>query len=108
MFFACGIWCVADISRDSPSSEQKIVHTHISGENNTHIYILTLETSATDYIPQAKNILYQLLLINPYSIPVYTVLLRINATAFIKFFTTGGSRLFKTTVLNLKYLLCFT
>ena len=29
MFFACGIWCVADVSSVSPSSEQKIVHTHI-------------------------------------------------------------------------------
>ena len=47
MFVAFGIWCLADVSSVSPSSE------------------LTLETSAKHYIPQATNIPYQPLLIKP-------------------------------------------
>ena len=49
MFFACGIWCVAEVSSVSPS-----VCSHEG---------LTLQTSAKHHIPQAKNILYQPLLI---------------------------------------------
>ena len=42
MFFACGIWCLADVSSVSPSSEQSAV---FSDER------LTLETSAKHHIP---------------------------------------------------------
>ena len=55
MFFACGIWCLADVSSVSPLSEQ----TLCSDEG------LMLEVSAKHYIPQAKNIPYQPLLIKP-------------------------------------------
>ena len=55
MFFACVIWCLADISSVSPSSEQ----TLCSDER------LTLETSAKHHIPQAKNVPYLPLLIKP-------------------------------------------
>ena len=48
MFVACGIWCLADVSSVSPSSEQK-------GSDEG----LTLETSAKHHIPQATNIPYQ-------------------------------------------------
>ena len=47
MFFACGIWCVADVSSVSPSSDRLAV---CSDEG------LTLETSATHHIPQIKYI----------------------------------------------------
>ena len=57
MFFACGIWCVADVSSVSPSSEQT---KRVCSDEG-----LTLETSATHYIPQANNIPYQPLLIKP-------------------------------------------
>ena len=50
MFFACGLYCVANVSSFSPSSEQ-------TG--------LTLETSAIHQTPQAKSIQYQPLLIKP-------------------------------------------
>ena len=56
MFVACGIWCLADVSSISPSSEQTTVHGLLavcSGEG------LTLETSANHHIPQATNIPYQ-------------------------------------------------
>ena len=56
IYFICGIWCVADVSSVSPSSEQT---ASLSDEG------LTLETSATHHIPQAKNIPYQPLLIKP-------------------------------------------
>ena len=46
MFFACGIWCVADVSSVSPSSEQTNARN-------------------VSYTPQAKNIPYQPLLIKP-------------------------------------------
>ena len=49
MFVGCGIWCLADVSSVSPSSEQ----TEDSDEG------LTLETSAKHHIPQATNIPYQ-------------------------------------------------
>ena len=52
MFVACGIWCLADVSSVSPSSEQT------EG--------LTLETSAKHHIPQATNIPYQPCWSNPY------------------------------------------
>ena len=54
MFVACGIWCLADVSSFSPSSEQGAV---CSEEG------LMLETSAKHHIPQATNIPYQPLLI---------------------------------------------
>ena len=44
MFFACGIWCLADISSAGPSPEQK-------GSDEG----LTLETPAEHHIPQAKR-----------------------------------------------------
>ena len=53
----CGIWCLADVSSVSPSSEQTVC----SDEG------LTLETSAKHHIPQATNIPYQPLLIKPVS-----------------------------------------
>ena len=49
MFFACGIWRLADVSSVSPSSA-------LTKD-------LTLETSAKNHIRQAKNIPYQPLLI---------------------------------------------
>ena len=55
MFVACGIWCLADVSSVSPSSEQTVC----SDEG------LTLETSAKHHIPQATNIPYQPLMIKP-------------------------------------------
>ena len=53
----CVIWCLADVSSVSPSSEQTVC----SDEG------LTLETSAKHHIPQATNIPYQPLLIKPVS-----------------------------------------
>ena len=50
MFVACGIWCLADVSSVSPSSEQTV---DCSDEG------LTLETSAKHHILQATNIPYQ-------------------------------------------------
>ena len=47
MFFACGVWCLVDVSSVSRSLEQ------------------TEELWATHYISQAKNIPYQPLLIKP-------------------------------------------
>ena len=35
MFVACGIWCLADVSSDSPSSENRPRHT--SRENRTYL-----------------------------------------------------------------------
>ena len=55
MFVACGIWCLADVSSVSPSSERAV------GSDEG----LTLETSAKHHIPHATNIPYQLLLIKP-------------------------------------------
>ena len=46
----CGIWCLADVSSVSPSSEQTVC----SEEG------LTLETSAKHHIPQATNIPYHI------------------------------------------------
>ena len=43
MFVACGIWCLADVSSVSPSSDVG----------------LTLETSVKHHIPEATNIPYQ-------------------------------------------------
>ena len=57
MFVACGIWCLADVSSVSPSSEQTVC----SDEG------LTLETSAKHHIPQATNIPYQPCWSSPYS-----------------------------------------
>ena len=51
MFVACGIWCLADVSSVSPSSEQTPAVCSDEG--------LTLETSAKHHIPQATNIPYQ-------------------------------------------------
>ena len=62
MFFACGIWCLADVSSVSPSSEQT----------------LTLETLAKHHIPQAKNIPCQPLLIKP----VFSLLANSDKTGF--------------------------
>ena len=69
MFVACGIWCLADVSSVSPSSEQTpkvdmvclspVRHGFCSDEG------LTLETSAKHHIPQATNIPCQSLLIKP-------------------------------------------
>ena len=53
MFFACGIWCLADVSSARPSSVLQSAPT--KG--------LTLETSAKHHILLAKNIPYQPLLI---------------------------------------------
>ena len=53
MFVACGIWCLADVSNVSPSSEQRDEPIVCSDEG------LTLETSAKHHIPQATNIPYQ-------------------------------------------------
>ena len=47
VFVAGGIWCLADVSSVSPSSEQ----TQDEG--------LTLETSAKHHTPPATNIPYQ-------------------------------------------------
>ena len=57
MFVACGIWCLADVSSVSPSSEQTGEFCSDEG--------LTLEMSAKHHIPQATKILYQPLLIKP-------------------------------------------
>ena len=35
MFFVCGIWCVADVSRVSPSSEQTAPTSILTGEKHT-------------------------------------------------------------------------
>ena len=48
-----GIWCLADVSSVSPSSEQTKNTKYCSDEG------LTLETSAKHHIPQATNIPYQ-------------------------------------------------
>ena len=56
IFVACGIWCLADISSVSPSSEQNSPVCSDEG--------LTLETSAKHHIPQATNIPYQPLLLD--------------------------------------------
>ena len=53
-----GVWCLADVSSVSPSSEQTAPSV-CSDEG------LTLETSAKHHIPQATNIPYQPLLIKP-------------------------------------------
>ena len=55
MFVACGIWCLADVSSVSPSSEQ----TGLTLETSSEQTGLTLETSAKHHIPQATNIPYQ-------------------------------------------------
>ena len=60
MFFACGMWCVADVS--SVCSDEG----------------LTLETPATHYIPQAKNISYQPLLIKP----IFSLLANVEKNVF--------------------------
>ena len=52
MFVACGIWCLADVSSVSPSSEQ--TESGVCSDEG-----LTLETSAKHHIPQATNIPYQ-------------------------------------------------
>ena len=55
MFVACGIWCLADVSSVSPSSEQTDEDS-IRADSDEG---LTLETSAKHHIPQATNIPYQ-------------------------------------------------
>ena len=60
MFFACGIWWLADVSSVSASLEQTAVDRSVCSDKG-----LTLETSAKHQIPQAKNIPYQPLLIKP-------------------------------------------
>ena len=62
MFFACGMWCVADVS--SVCSDEG----------------LTLETPATHYIPQAKNISYQPLLIKP----IFSLLANVEKNVFFQ------------------------
>ena len=66
MFVACGIWCLADVSSVSPSSEQTGELSEQTGElcqfHNSPVCSdegLTLETSAKHHIPQATNIPYQ-------------------------------------------------
>ena len=54
MFVACGIWCLADVSSVSPSSEQ--TEEGLTEQTDEG---LTLETSAKHHIPQATNIPYQ-------------------------------------------------
>ena len=61
------IWCLADVSSVSPSSSQTE-----SG--------LTLETSVKHHIPQAKNIPYQPLLINP----IFSVLAHAEKQGFFQ------------------------
>ena len=70
IFVACGIWCLADVSSVSPSSEQTVC----SDEG------LTLETSAKHHILQATNIPYQPLLIKP----IFSVLAHGRKTVFFK------------------------
>ena len=57
MFVSCGIWCLADVSSVRPSSEQA---APTKGKRSKR----QLNTM-TIYIPQAKNITYQPLLIKP-------------------------------------------
>ena len=62
MFVACGIWCLADVSSVSPSSEQTVELGQLSVSDLLLICSdegLTLETSAKHHIPQATNIPYQ-------------------------------------------------
>ena len=66
MFVASGIWCLADVSSVSPSSEQTGELSEQTGElcqfHNSPVCSdegLTLETSAKHHIPQATNIPYQ-------------------------------------------------
>ena len=64
MFVACGIWCLADVSSVSPSSEQtcSVEAVVCSDEGLAAVCSdegLTLETSAKHHIPQATNIPYQ-------------------------------------------------
>ena len=66
-----GIWCLADVSSVSPSSEQTAV---CSDEG------LTLETSAKHHIPQATNLPYQPLLIKP----IFSVLAHAEKQFFSK------------------------
>ena len=67
------IWYVANISSISPSSElSRVVASSVCSDKG-----LTLETSATHHIPQAKNIPYQPLLIKP----VLEILLTNRVTA---------------------------
>ena len=54
LFFACGIWCLADILSGVCSDKG-----------------LTLETSSKHHIPQAKNILYQPFLVIKSSFHIY-------------------------------------
>ena len=63
MFVACGIWCLADVSSVSPSSEQtgELHNSPVCSDEG-----LTLETSAKHHIPQATNIPYQPCWSNPY------------------------------------------
>ena len=70
IFVNCGIWCLADVSSVSPSSEQagelwfeECEDSSIPQSAPTEG--LTLETSAKHHIPQATNIPYQPLLIKP-------------------------------------------
>ena len=56
MFVACGIWCLADVSSVSPSSEQT---GELWANQCLNSEGLTLETSAKHHIPQATNIPYQ-------------------------------------------------
>ena len=69
MFVACGIWCLADVSSVSPSSEQTLelfLEQFCSDERVCSDEGPTLEPSAKHHIPQATNIVpYQPLLIKP-------------------------------------------
>ena len=78
MFVACGIWCLADVSSVSPSSEQT------SGEAMTKIPVcsdegLTLETSAKHYPTGDKHTISTLLIK-----PIFSVLAHAEKQFFSK------------------------
>ena len=54
MFVSCGIWCLADASSVSPSSEQ--TEGFLQNPSVCSDEELTLEASAKHHIPQATNI----------------------------------------------------
>ena len=83
MFAACGIWCLADVSSVSPSSEQTLelfLEQFCSDERVCSNEGPTLETSAKHHIPQATNIPYQPLLIKP----IFSVLAHAEKQFFFK------------------------
>ena len=73
MIFACGIWCLADVSSVSHSST--LPSFGVCSDEG-----LTLETSAIRHIRQAKNKPYQPLLIKP----IFSVLSHTEKTVFSK------------------------